>query len=66
MNDRHDPAGNRINGYEVGWFALLLRMRAATEQDLRAAQDRVTRALIARHRAQRVRDRRCGRRGRDG
>ena len=56
------PAKNRLHGYEVGWFALLLRMDVATEAQLRAAQARVAQAAIERMAAQRARRR--SRRGR--
>jgi len=48
----HDPAKNRLHGYEVGWFTLLLAMGVATEADLRAAQGRVARAAIERMQVQ--------------
>ena len=58
-----EPGKNRLHGYEVGWFTLLLQMGVATEEDLRAAQARVTRAVIDRMAAQRRRRRpRRGRR----
>jgi len=61
----HGPAKNRLHGYEVGWFTLLLRMGAATEEGLRAAQARVAQAAIERMEAQRKRRRlRRGRRRR--
>jgi len=58
----HGPAKNRLHGYEVGWFTLLLRMDMATEEQLRAAQARVAQAVIERMEAQRARRR--SRRGR--
>ena len=51
----HGPAKNRLHGYEVGWFTLLLKMGVATEADLRAAQGRVARAAIERMQAQKKR-----------
>lgn len=53
----HGPAKNRLHGYEVGWFTLLLRMDVATEDQLRAAQARVAQAAIDRMEAQRARRR---------
>lgn len=53
----HGPTRNRLHGYEVGWFTLLLRMHMATEQQLREAQARVAQAAIDRMRAQRRRRR---------
>ena len=58
----HGPAKNRLHGYEVGWFTLLLNMEVATEEQLRAAQARVAQAAIERMEAQRARRR--SRRGR--
>lgn len=58
----HGPAKNRLHGYEVGWFTLLLKMEAATEEQLRAAQARVAQAAIKRMEAQR--EKRRSRRGR--
>ena len=58
----HGPEKNRLHGYEVGWFTLLLRMDVATEEQLRAAQARVAQAAIERMEAQRAR--RKSRRGR--
>lgn len=59
------PGKNRLHGYEVGWFTLLLRMGAATEIELQAAQARVARAVIERMESQRAR-RRSGRQRRRG
>jgi len=56
----HGPAKNRLHGYEVGWFTLLLRMEVATEEQLRAAQARVAQAAIARMEAQREKRRSRG------
>jgi len=56
------PKRNRLHGYEVGWFELLLRMEVATEEQLREAQARVAQAAIERMEAQRAR--RQSRRGR--
>jgi len=56
------PVKNRLHGYEVGWFTLLLRMRLADEEPLRAAQARVAQAALERMEAQR--QRRRTRRGR--
>lgn len=61
----HGPAKNRLHGYEVGWFTLLLRMDVATEADLQAAQGRVARAAIERMRAQKRRTTRRRKRHRD-
>jgi len=61
----HGPAKNRLHGYEVGWFTLLLRMGVATEADLQAAQGRVARAAIERMRAQKRRTTRRRKRHRD-
>ncbi len=61
----HGPARNRLHGYEVGWFTLLLQMGVATEADLRAAQGRVAQAAIERMHAQRQRKRRRRKRRRD-
>lgn len=58
----HGPTRNRLHGYEVGWFELLLRMGVATESQLREAQARVAQAAIERMEAQRARKR--SRRGR--
>jgi hypothetical protein len=61
----HGPAKNRLHGYEVGWFTLLLKMEVATEEQVRAAQARVAQAAIERMDAQRARRRsRRGRRDR--
>ncbi|MEI6240677.1 MAG: hypothetical protein WCR51_09815 [Planctomycetia bacterium] len=49
------PTNNRLHGYEVGWFTLLLEMGVATKADLRAAQGRVARAAIERMNAQKRR-----------
>lgn len=49
------PKKNRLHGYEVGWFTLLLRMEVATEGQLQAAQARVAHAAIERMKAQRAR-----------
>jgi hypothetical protein len=40
------PAKNRLHDYEAGWLTLLLKMGAASEPDLRAAQSRVAQAAI--------------------
>lgn len=61
----HGPAKNRLHGYEVGWFTLLLAMGAATEADLVASQARVARAAIERMQAQRRRKSRRRKRPRD-
>ena len=61
----HGPAKNRLHGYEVGWFTLLLGMGVATEADLREAQGRVARAAIERMRAQKQRKTRRRKRHRD-
>ncbi|MFM8498211.1 MAG: hypothetical protein ACKOEM_22235 [Planctomycetia bacterium] len=61
----HGPAKNRLHGYEVGWFTLLLQMDVATEADLQAAQGRVARAAIERMRAQKRRTTRRRKRHRD-
>lgn len=61
----HGPAKNRLHGYEVGWFTLLLGMGVATEADLREAQGRVARAAIERMRAQKQRTTRRRKRHRD-
>lgn len=61
----HEPVKNRLHGYEVGWFTLLLRMGVATEADLQAAQGRVARAAIERMRAQKQRKTRRRKRHRD-
>ena len=53
----HDPTRNRLHGYEVGWFTLLLRTGAATEEQVREAQARVARAALARMEAQRAKRR---------
>lgn len=60
------PAKNRLHGYEVGWFTLLLEKGIASEEDLRAAQGRVAQAAIERMNIQRSRRRtRRGRRDRE-
>jgi len=61
----HGPAKNRLHGYEVGWFTLLLKMGVATEADLRAAQGRVARAAIERMQAQKRKTPRRRKRPRD-
>ena len=61
----HGPAKNRLHGYDVGWFTLLLQMDVATEADLQAAQGRVARAAIERMRAQKRRTTRRRKRHRD-
>lgn len=61
----HGPAKNRLHGYEVGWFTLLLRMGVATEADLRAAQGRVAQAAIERMNVQKRRKTRRRKRHRD-
>ncbi|NCA11236.1 hypothetical protein EBR56_05430 [bacterium] len=58
------PKKNRLHGYEVGWFTLLLRMEVATAEQLQAAQARVAHAAIERMKAQRAR--RSRRRDRGG
>ncbi len=61
----HGTAKNRLHGYEVGWFTLLLEMGLATEADLRAAQSRVARAAIERMQAQKRKTPRRRKRPRD-
>lgn len=61
----HGPKRNRLHGYEVGWFTLLVQMGVATEADLRAAQGRVARAAIERMHAQKRRKPRRRKRRRD-
>ena len=61
----HGSARNRLHGYEVGWFTLLLEMGVASEADLRAAQGRVAQAAIDRMEVQKRRKARRRKRPRD-
>jgi hypothetical protein len=40
------PAKNRLHDYEAGWLTLLVSMRMATEEEARAAMNRVARKAI--------------------
>ncbi|MFM9025357.1 MAG: hypothetical protein ACKON7_08470 [Planctomycetaceae bacterium] len=54
------PAKNRLHDYEAGWLTLLVSMRVATEEEARAAMNRVARKAIddtEERREQRRRDR---------
>jgi hypothetical protein len=41
-----EPAQNRLHNYEAGWLTLLVRMRVATEDEARAAMNRVAQKAI--------------------
>jgi hypothetical protein len=40
------PAKNRLHDYEAGWLTLLVSMRVATEDEARAAMNRVAQKAI--------------------
>ena len=40
------PARNRLHDYEAGWLTLLVSMRVATEDEARAAMNRVAQKAI--------------------
>lgn len=40
------PAKNRLHDYEAGWLTMLVKMGVATEQEARAAMNRVAQAAI--------------------
>ena len=41
-----EPAKNRLHDYEAGWLTLLVSMRVATEDEARAAMNRVAQKAI--------------------
>jgi len=41
-----EPAQNRLHNYEAGWLTLLVSMRVATEDEARAAMNRVAQKAI--------------------
>jgi hypothetical protein len=41
-----EPAKNRLHNYEAGWLTLLVSMRVATEDEARAAMNRVAQKAI--------------------
>lgn len=59
------PAKNRLHGYEAGWLTLLVSMRVATEDEARAAFQRVAQRGIDRMNARRERRRSNRKRRRD-
>lgn len=42
-----EPAKNRLHAYEAGWLTLLVSMRVATEDEARAAMNRVAQKAVA-------------------